>query len=50
MITAGGHRIATISLGGDAGNVQFDAATDRVLADVQTRDQIAVIDPRSIES
>ena len=47
VITASGHRIATISLGGDAGNVQFDAVTDRVLADVQTRDEIAVIDPRS---
>lgn len=47
VITASGHRIATISLGGDAGNVQFDAATDRVFADVQTRDDIAVIDPKS---
>jgi DNA-binding beta-propeller fold protein YncE len=47
VINAGGHRVATIALGGAAGNVQFDAATDRVLADVQTRDEIAVIDPRS---
>jgi DNA-binding beta-propeller fold protein YncE len=47
VITASGHRIATISLGGDAGNVQFDAATDRVLADVQRRNEIAVIDPTS---
>jgi DNA-binding beta-propeller fold protein YncE len=47
VITAAGHRIATIPLGGDAGNVQFDAATDRVLADVQTRNEIAVIDPSS---
>jgi DNA-binding beta-propeller fold protein YncE len=47
VITASGRRIATISLGGGAGNVQFDPATDRVLADVQTRDEIAVIDPRS---
>jgi DNA-binding beta-propeller fold protein YncE len=47
VIAASGHRIATISLGGDAGNVQFDAATDRVLADVQTRNEIAVIDPTS---
>jgi DNA-binding beta-propeller fold protein YncE len=47
VITAAGHRVATIPLGGEAGNVQFDAATDRVLADVQTRDEIAVIDPRS---
>jgi DNA-binding beta-propeller fold protein YncE len=47
VITAGGHRITTIPLGGEAGNVQFDAATDRVLADVQTRNEIAVIDPRT---
>jgi len=47
VIAASGHQIATISLGGDAGNVQFDPASDRVLADVQTRNEIAVIDPRS---
>ena len=47
VIAASGHRIATISLGGDAGNVQFDPATDHVLADVQTRNEIAVIDPKS---
>src|SRR5262249_38625557 len=28
------------------GNVQFDPVTDHVLADVQTRNEIAVIDPR----
>jgi DNA-binding beta-propeller fold protein YncE len=47
VITAAGRRIATISLGGEAGNVQFDAATDRVLVDVQTRNEIAAIDPRT---
>lgn len=47
VITASGRRIATIPLGGQAGNVQFDAATDHVLADVQTRNDIAVIDPKS---
>jgi DNA-binding beta-propeller fold protein YncE len=47
VITSAGHRIATIPLGGDAGNVQFDPATDRIFADVQTRNEIAVIDPRS---
>jgi DNA-binding beta-propeller fold protein YncE len=46
VITASGHRIATIPLGGEAGNVQFDPVTDHVLADVQTRNEIAVIDPR----
>ncbi len=47
VITASGHRIATISLGGDAGNVQFDPVSDHILADVQQRNEIAVIDPRS---
>ena len=47
VLTASGHRIATIQLGGEAGNVQFDAATDRILADVQSRNDIAIIDPRS---
>jgi DNA-binding beta-propeller fold protein YncE len=47
VINAAGNRIATISLGGSAGNVQYDAGSARVLADVQTRDDIAVIDPRT---
>ena len=34
-------------LGGEAGNVQYDAGSGRVLADVRTRDQVAMIDPRS---
>ena len=47
VLNAGGHRIATISLGGEAGNVQYDSGSRRVLADVQTRNDIAVIDPRT---
>jgi DNA-binding beta-propeller fold protein YncE len=47
VLNAGGRRIATISLGGEAGNVQYDAASRHVLVDVQTRDDIAIIDPRS---
>ena len=47
MLNAAGHRIATIDLGGEAGNVQYDAGTRHVLADVQTRDDIAIIDPRT---
>src|SRR4051812_32155329 len=47
VFNAAGHRIATISLGGQAGNVQFDAGTGHVMADVQTRNEIALIDPRS---
>jgi DNA-binding beta-propeller fold protein YncE len=47
VLNAGGRRIATISLGGEAGNVQYDAASRHVLVDVQTRNDIAIIDPRS---
>jgi len=47
VLNAAGHRIATIDLGGEAGNVQFDSASGRVLADVQSRNEIAVIDPRT---
>lgn len=47
VISASGHRIATVPLGGDAGNVQFDAGTGHILADVQTRNEIAVIDSRT---
>ena len=47
VLNARGHRIATIPLGGEAGNVQYDPGSRKVLADVQTRDLVAVIDPRS---
>ena len=46
VINARGRRIATIPLGGEAGNVQYDAGSHRMLADVQSLDEIAVIDPR----
>ena len=47
VLNAAGHRIATIALGGEAGNVQYDAGSGLVLADVQTRNAVAVIDPRT---
>jgi DNA-binding beta-propeller fold protein YncE len=47
VFNARGHRIASIPLGGDAGNVQYDAVSGHVLADVQTRNEIAVINPRT---
>ena len=47
VFDAAGHRIATVQLGGEAGNVQYDTGSRRVLADVQTQNQVAVIDPRS---
>jgi DNA-binding beta-propeller fold protein YncE len=47
VLTASGRRVATVRLGGEAGNVQYDAGSGRVLVDVQTLDQIAVIAPRT---
>jgi DNA-binding beta-propeller fold protein YncE len=47
VIDARGRRVATIKLGGGAGNVQYDPVSGMVLADVQTRNDIAVIDPRT---
>jgi YVTN family beta-propeller protein len=47
VLNASGHRIATIALGGEAGNVQYDSSSRHVLVDVQTRDDIAIIDPHS---
>jgi DNA-binding beta-propeller fold protein YncE len=47
VLNAAGHRIATIVLGGAAGNVQYDDVSRRIFVDVQTHDEIAVIDPRA---
>jgi DNA-binding beta-propeller fold protein YncE len=45
VLSAAGHRIATIHLGGEAGNVQYDAGSRHVLAAVQSLNQVAVINP-----
>jgi DNA-binding beta-propeller fold protein YncE len=47
VFNAAGHRIASVPLGGEAGNVQYDPVTGRVLADVQTRNQLAVINTKT---
>jgi DNA-binding beta-propeller fold protein YncE len=47
VMNARGRRIATVALGGEAGNVQFDSGSGRVLVDVQSRNELAVIDPRT---
>jgi DNA-binding beta-propeller fold protein YncE len=47
VITTSGHRVATIPLGGEAGNVQFDRGSGHIMADVQSRNEIAVIEPRT---
>jgi YVTN family beta-propeller protein len=47
VLSANGRRIATVQLGGEAGNVQYDSVSRHVLADVQTRNEVAVINPRT---
>lgn len=44
---AAGRRLATVQLGGEAGNVQYDSGSQRVFVDVQSRNDLAVIDPRT---
>ncbi|MHB1887366.1 MAG: YncE family protein, partial [Acidimicrobiales bacterium] len=43
--TRDNRRIATIPMGGEVGNSQYDPVTGRILVDVQTRDEIVAIDP-----
>jgi YVTN family beta-propeller protein len=45
--TASNQVVATIPLGGEAGNTQFDAAAHRIIAAVQTRNQVVSIDPQT---
>jgi YVTN family beta-propeller protein len=40
------HRIATIPLGGEAGNTQFDPASGRIFVNAQTTGQLIEVDPR----
>ena len=42
-----GQRITSIALGGEAGNVQYDAVSGHILADVQSRNEVAVINTRT---
>jgi DNA-binding beta-propeller fold protein YncE len=41
------RRLNTIDMGGEVGNTQYDAGSHRILANVQTRDQVVVIDPEA---
>src|SRR5207248_2873922 len=41
------RRVATIPLGGGAGNTQYDPASDRVFVAVDKREEIVEIDPNS---
>jgi DNA-binding beta-propeller fold protein YncE len=47
VFNAAGRRIATVDLGGSAGNTQYDAKNGLVLVAVQTRNDIVVINPVS---
>src|SRR5215471_13356046 len=45
--TASNQVVATIPLGGEVGNTQFDATAHRIIAAVQTRNQVVTIDPQT---
>ncbi|EQD66458.1 conserved hypothetical protein, secreted [mine drainage metagenome] len=45
--TRSNRRVATIAMGGEVGNSQYDPVSQRVFVDVQTRDEIVAIDPRT---
>jgi DNA-binding beta-propeller fold protein YncE len=47
VLGARGHPVTKIPLGGSAGNTQYDPGSKRVLVDVQSRNELAVIDPRT---
>ena len=47
VFDAAGRRIATVQLGGEAGNVQYDPGSRRISWTCRTRNEVAVIDPRS---
>jgi DNA-binding beta-propeller fold protein YncE len=44
-----GRATASIPLGGSAGNVQYDPVAKRVLVGVETHDELALIDPGSLQ-
>ena len=48
VFTAAGRPLGSVELGGEAGNVQYDPVTGHVLADVQTQNVVAVINPRTL--
>jgi hypothetical protein len=43
-----GGRVGAIDIGGEAGNTAYDPGRGEVLVDVQTRNDVAVIDPASL--
>lgn len=47
VFSRGGRRVGAVKLGGDAGNVQYDGPSGRVLVAVGSKNALAVIDPRT---
>jgi DNA-binding beta-propeller fold protein YncE len=47
VFSASGRRIATVPLRGEAGNVQYDVVSGRILVAVQGRNELALIDPKA---
>lgn len=43
--TQSNQRVASIPLGGEAGNTQYDSASGKVFVNVQSRNELVVIDP-----
>jgi DNA-binding beta-propeller fold protein YncE len=41
------RHLSTIEMGGEVGNTQYDAGAHQILANVQTRNQVVVIDPQT---
>jgi DNA-binding beta-propeller fold protein YncE len=49
VVDAGSGSVrGTVQLGGEAGNVVYDPSGRQILADVQTRNEVAVIDPATL--
>jgi DNA-binding beta-propeller fold protein YncE len=45
VLDAEGRRVASVQLGGEAGNVQYDTGSHRILVDLQSKNEVAVVDP-----
>ena len=46
---ATGRTVGTIPLGGSAGNVQYDPVAKRMLVGVETSDELALVDPATLQ-
>src|SRR5205807_1257707 len=48
VLDRGGRRVATVKLGGEAGDVQYDAVDRRIVANGQTRNELLTVDPATL--